>query len=248
MLEQLQAIGLTRNESLVYDMLVQHGPCKAGLLITKLDIHRNAIYEALDALVRKGFATKIKARGVWLFQITEPDSLLTALKRKEQLTNEVIGEIKLLRQQTDQQITVYEGVDSFRAYWISSLERFPEGTIDYTVGVPFHDLWEKALGPKVLQQYMDLRVKKKIVWKTIHFEITDTERELLKKYPDLTEYRVWPKKFSLMGNFNVVHDTVILQTLNHLPRIIEIRDKDLVEVFKGYFDAMWEQAMPVKAK
>lgn len=245
MIENLQILGLTKNESRVYEALIQAGFTKAGPLIAKLDIHRNVVYEALEALIRKGFATKISKRGVWWFQITEPDSIRTMLKRREQIADEVIKEIRLYRQQVEQQITVYEGVDSYRAYWLSSLERFPDGTVDYCVGIPSHELWTKLLGEDGVRQYMDLREKKRIFWKTVHFEITEHERALLKRYPDLTEYRLWSKGFNPIGNFNIIHDTVILQVMTSQSRIIEIRDRDMVTMFKHYFDAIWEDAIPV---
>jgi sugar-specific transcriptional regulator TrmB len=249
MLKELQTLGFTKNESEVYETLVKTGTCKAGQLIAKLDIHRNIVYEALESLIRKGYATKISKRGVWWFQITEPDSILTMLRSKEQIAEEVIKQVKLQRQQTDQQITVYEGVDSYRSYWINSLERFPEGTVDYCLGVPSHSTWVELLGPDVLKKYTDLRVKKRIFWKTIHFKITNAEKELFKLYPDITEYRLWEKDFSPIGNFNIIHDTVILQVMDPIhPRIIEIRDKDMVTLFKGYFDAIWEEAKPIASK
>lgn len=244
MLDQLQAIGLTKNESLVYATLVQNGPSKAGFVITRLDIHRNATYEALDGLIRKGFVTRIKSRGVWVFQITDPDSLLSSIRRREDIAREVIAEIRTQHQQSQQQIVVYEGIESYRRYWLESLRRFPEGTVDYTVGVPPNDVWQQLMG-KSLQPYLDLRAKKKIVWKTIHFSIEDSEREFLKKYPSITEYRLWPQPNSPIGNFNVIHDTVILQVMSESPRIIEIRDRGMVEVFKNYFDIMWAVAKPI---
>lgn len=245
MLEQLLAIGLTTNEAKVYEVLVQESPCKAGLLIIKLDIHRNAVYEALDSLVRKSFATKIRVRGVWQFQITEPDSLITALRRKEQLTNEVIGEIKALRKQTSQQITVYEGVDSYRSYWLGTLDRFPDGTIDYFVGHLSLDEFKKFMGPSY-EGYMAARAKKRFVYKSVIFRVSDDERELVRANPDITEYRVWDKKVPSIGNYNIIGDTIMLQTFGHTPRVIEIRDKDLVAVFRGYFDAMWDEGKPIK--
>lgn len=246
MIKELQTLGFSKNEATVYEGLVSLGQCKAGQLIAKLDIHRNIIYEALESLIKKGYATRISKRGVWWFQITEPDSLLTMLRSKQTIAEEVIKQIKVQRQQVDQQITVYEGVDSYRSYWINSLERFPEGTIDYCLGVPSHDVWTNLLGPEVLNRYLALRLKKKIVWKTIHFSITDTEKEILKSHPDITEYRLWEKGFTPIGNFNVIHDTVILQIMDPVhPRITEIRDKDMVTLFKNYFDAIWEDAKPV---
>jgi len=245
MIQELQVLGLSKNESEVYEALVKSGQCKAGHLIAKLDVHRNIIYEALESLIRKGFATKISKRGVWWFQITEPDSIHTMLKRREQVAAEVIKEIKLYRQQVEQQITVYEGVDSYRAYWISSLERFPEGTVDYTLGGLDITQWYKLMGETALQKYMEIRAKKRIVWKTIQFEITEHDRDMLRKYPEFTEYRLWKKDMAQIGNFNVIHDTVILHVMTESPRIIEIRDKDMVVIFKNIFDAIWEEATPV---
>lgn len=246
MREELQVLGLTRNEAEVYEALVKSGPTKAGVLIARLDIHRNIVYEALDSLIHKGFVTKVEKRGVWWFQITEPDSILTMLRRREQIAAEVIAEIKQVKKQIDQQITVYEGIDSYRAYWLSSLERFPEGTVDYCVGVPSHLEWVNLLGSSAYRKYMELRLKKRIFWKTIHFRITDEEIDLLKAYPELTEYRLWRKDLKPIGNFNIIHDSVILQIAKGVPRIIEIRDPEMVTLFKGYFDAIWEEAQPVK--
>ena len=245
MREELQVLGLTRNEAEVYEALVKSGLTKAGHLIARLEVHRNIVYEALDSLIRKGFVTKISKRGVWWFQITEPDSILTMLKRREQIAEGVIKEIKQARQQIEQQITVYEGIDSYRAYWISSLERFPEGTVDYCLGVPRNAKWESLMGESALKEYREVRRRKNIIWKTILFKVEDVHKEHLEGFPDTTEYRYWQKDFDPIGNFNVIHDTVILQAMTDNPRIIEIRDKDMVTVFKNYFDAIWSESEPV---
>ncbi len=246
MRDELQVLGMTKNEAEVYEQLVKSGQTKAGHLIARLDIHRNIVYEALDSLIRKGFVTKIEKRGVWHFQITEPDSILTMLKRREQIAESVIREIKQARQQIEQQITVYEGIDSYRAYWLSSLERFPEGTTDYCLGVPSQALWVKLLGPAAFKEYTAIRLRKKIQWRTVLTRITEGERELFLQAPELTEYRRWEQSFEPIGNFNVIHDTVILQVMKEdAQRIIEIRDADMVTVFKNYFDAIWAGAKPL---
>ncbi|MBI4128489.1 MAG: hypothetical protein HY460_00430 [Parcubacteria group bacterium] len=245
MKDELQILGLTHNEAVVYEALVKSGQTKAGQLIARLDIHRNIVYEALDSLIRKGFVTKIDKRGVWWFQITEPDSILTMLKRREQIADGVIKEIKQARQQIEQQITVYEGVESLRAYWLSTLERFPEGTTDYCIGLPPNNRWEELMGESALKKYVELRARKKFIWKTVLFELEKGQVEHYKNLPGLTEYRLWPRDIKPVGNFNVMHDTVILQTMTDSPRIIEIRDKDIVTVFKNYFDAIWQDAKPV---
>ena len=247
MREELQVLGMTKNEAEVYEQLVKSGQTKAGHLIARLDIHRNIVYESLESLIRKGFVTKIEKRGVWHFQITEPDSILTMLKRREQIAENVIKEIKKTRQQIEQQITVYEGIDSYRAYWLAAWERMPDGDTDYCLGVPSQGLWKQLLGPAAFKELMDLRRRKKIQWKTVLTNINqDEESKLYQEAPELTEYRLWEQPFEPIGNFNVIHDTVILQIMKEdAQRIIEIRDPDMVTVFRDYFDAIWNAAKPI---
>ena len=245
MQKELQLIGLGKNEAQVYEALTQYGPCKAGLLIIKLDIHRNLIYQSLEKLVFKGLATKFIKKGVWNFQITDPASLLSSFRQKENILKEIVKGIQTYQHKAFQQIIVYEGIESYRDYWVNSLERIPAGTIDYCVGAPTNKVWKEMLG-KEYESYLNLRLKKKIKWKTIHFKITESEIQMLKKYPALTEYRLWPRDIECMGNFNIIHDTLILHSIAEPPRIIEIRDASLVLIFKNYFDMMWDKAKPVK--
>lgn len=245
MIKELQTIGFTKNEAVVYDALVQHGPCKAGLLINKLDIHRNIVYQSLEKLILKGFATKFEKKKVWHFQITDPNSLLTKINQQKNIFSEIIKTIQLQQNKSNQQIVVYEGLESYRDYWIQSLKRVPEGSIDYTVGAPTNEVWIDLLGERY-EEYLALRLKKKIHWKTIHFKITESEKQMLRDHPTLTEYRLWPRDIECKGNFNIIHDTVILHTTTDPVRVVEIRDKDLVFIFKNYFDMMWEKSKPVK--
>ena len=247
MQKKLRSIGLTKNEAKVYEELAREGQCKAGLLINRLDIHRNIVYQSLESLIHKGLAAKIIKRGVRHYQITDPNSLLSSLRRKESLIESVIQEIQTFQHASHQQIVVYEGIESYRQYWVDSLKRFPEGTIDYTAFAPTNYGWAKVMGRKAHKEYMDLRIKKKIKWKTIHFDIKKGEKEMLKRYPNITEYRLLKRSLGFIGNFNVIHDTVILHVFKEPYRIIEIRDKDLVSVFRIYFNILWEQAKPIKA-
>ena len=244
---ELQVLGLGKNESTVYEALVSYGPCRAGELITKLDIHRNLIYQSLEKLIGRGFATKVQVRGVWTFQITDPHSLLSAFRLKENMLTAIIEQINTKKIRSDQQIVVYEGVESYRNFWISSLERIPVGTIDYVLGGSIDvSGWVEFMGPDY-DRYNALRQKKHIVWKTIHFnELTPTDRAVLEENTELTEYRVIPRNIKQDGNVNVIHDTVILHTWANPPRIIEIRDPLLVIMFKNYFDILWDIADPTE--
>ena len=211
----------------------------------KVYFDRNLVYQSLESLILKGYATKVIKGKIWHFQITDPKSLLTSLRQKENILSQVIEQIQTFQHKTDQQIVVHEGIESFRNFWINSLERAPVGTTDYIAGGLGNEKWAKILGDSY-RHYEELRFKKKIQWKAIVFEINETDLNVLRKYPKLTEHRLWPRDTEPIGNFNIMHDTVILQAITDPPRIIEIRDKDMVTIFKNFFDMMWEKSKPVK--
>lgn len=162
MIKELQAIGLSKNESKVYEALVKYGPVKAGELIVKLDMHRNLVYQSLDSLVHKAFATKVMQRGVAVYQITDPESLLTSIRRKEEIFRDVLSEIQSYHNQASNQITVYEGPESYRHFWISSIGRAPEGTVDHVAGAGLPN-WYDIMGERALKKYFKIAKKKESV-------------------------------------------------------------------------------------
>ncbi len=246
MKKDLQQLGLTKNESLVYEQLVHHGPCKAGLIIPKLDIHRNLVYRALESLIEGGYVTKVIERGVWHFHITDPHILLTNIRRREEVFTSVLQEIESHQSRKNNQIVVYDGIESYRRFWIDSLKRVPDGTVDYVAGGELTD-WYPIMGEKCMKEYFDIARKKKIEWRQIYFEKDPKEIQKLKNasVPHQSRLVKLKKPLKFAGNFNVMHDFVLLHTMGKTPRIIEMRDKDLVSLFKNYFDVLWEQGEEV---
>jgi sugar-specific transcriptional regulator TrmB len=242
MIRELQLLGMTRNEAMAYAALVKNGPCKAGQLIADLNLHRNLVYQALENLILKGYAAKISVRGVWRFQITEPDVLLGNLRRHEDIARNLIEEISAVSQNISRFMKMHEGIESYRRYWLTTIDRVPKGTVDYVAGGEIKK-WAELMG-KHLEDFRKSCVKKDIFWKTIYFGITDSEKKLLREWPIKIEARNWKgviqSKFT--GNFNIIHDSVILHTLEEPPRIFEIRDKVITSMFQNYFSIMWEQA------
>jgi len=243
MIKELQLLGMSRNEAIVYWALVKSGPCRAGALIEELDIHRNIVYQALEHLIYKGYAAKISVRGVWQYQITEPGVILSNLKRHEDVARSVIEEISSFSRNAARFIKVHEGVDSYRRYWSAALERVPVGTIDYVAGGNT-EYWSEFMGKSYLDAYWKICREKEIRWKTLYFGVTDAERKFLRSAPLNVEARncTGPVPQAFTGNFNIIHDSVILHTMQKPPRIIEMRDEAMVPMFQNYFDILWHQA------
>jgi ATP-binding cassette subfamily F protein 3 len=157
--KELQVVGLGKNEALVYEALISHAPCKAGLLITKLDIHRNLIYQSLEKLIHKGFVTKVKVRGVWTFHITDPQALLSAFRRQESVLSTIIEQFEI-KQQTEnanyefnlnekRKLEEFIGTNKQRLYRVSS-EKFDKTKHEGRMGFNTKRSWSEAgLGHKI---------------------------------------------------------------------------------------------------
>lgn len=245
MIEKLEELHLSPSEAKVYVALVKLGQTSAGAIIKESNLHRSVVYESLHKLVDRKMVFQLDKNKIAYFQATDPAAILENTFYQEQIALEVIPELKKLIDTGLPQITIYEGAESYRQYWLNAYKKLPIGSIDYVSG---------SIGKK-FQDYMGLldkestaiRVKRKIKWQMIIYEKDyDYELELLKKYPKLHEYRLIDKKMAKNGNFNIFNeDTLVLHSAIE-PLLIEIKNKSLAKIFKDTFDILWEIGKPVK--
>ena len=95
-------------------------------------------------------------------------------------------------------------------------------------------------------EWHKIRESKKIKLKMIIYELVKSEKEILYKMPELTEYRLISKDTEVPSNVNIYDDTILLLIFdNERPTVIEIRNKDLVKGYLNYFHILWEQGRQV---
>ncbi len=242
-ISQLQSLNLSLNESKVYEALLSIGQTSAGEIIKRVQLHRSVVYETLDKLIDKKLVFKIEKKNIAFFQATDPSRLLQNIKSQEDIALDLIPKLKDLVDTKLPEITVYEGIEAYKRFWIDSVKRMPIGAIDYGAG-SIGQLWWDYMG-KDAETYFKISVKKKIKWKLIVFTKTSLDVELLKKYPKLQEQRIIEKGAASEGNFNVLgEESVILHSATE-PLIIEIKNPTLVRVFKNIFDILWSVGKPL---
>jgi sugar-specific transcriptional regulator TrmB len=236
---QLQGLNLSLNEAKVYEALLKIGQTSAGEIIRKTGLHRSVVYETLDKLIDRKLVFKIEKKNIAHFQPTDPQRILQNIKTQEEVALDLIPKLKDMINTKLPEITVYEGVEAYRRFWINSVKRLPEGATDYGAG-SIGQRWWDYMG-KDAQTYFKISVKKKIKWKLIIFTKTPSDVELLKKYPTLHEQRIIEKGAASEGNFNVLgEESVVLHSATE-PLIIEIKNPTLVRVFENIFRILWEK-------
>tara|TARA_B100001971_G_C18217072_1_gene554591 strand:- start:825 stop:1568 length:744 start_codon:yes stop_codon:yes gene_type:complete len=76
-------LGLTNNEIEVYLTLLRKGSISVNKIAERSGLHRQAVYDALDRLLEKGFVSFVIRNSKKYFQGINPEKILGYLKEKE---------------------------------------------------------------------------------------------------------------------------------------------------------------------
>jgi HTH-type transcriptional regulator, sugar sensing transcriptional regulator len=241
---KLQALGLSKNEAAVYIALLKVGQTSAGKIIEKTNLHRSVVYETLHKLTDRKMVFQLDKKRIAYFQATDPARILQDILAKEEIAQEIMPALKILVDTKLPEIKIYEGVESYREFWMNSFKTLPRGSTDYVAG-SIGKKWQEHMGEDV-DKFLKLRVERQIQWKMIIFEKDDVEFDIFKKYPKLHDYRFINKKFSRTGNFNIFNNDTLILHLAVEPMIIEIKNVGLATAFRNIFDILWEMGKEVK--
>ncbi len=116
MRKTLISYGLSDKEVEVYLESLKLGESTANKIATKTDLARSTIYDILESLKNKGLINQFKKDKKLFFAASDPNTLITKLKEKEQLINEILPDLKELQEyhQDPSIITIYKGTTGLR--------------------------------------------------------------------------------------------------------------------------------------
>lgn len=242
--KSLEQLNLSKNEAAVYVALLKLGQSPAGKIISETRLHRSVVYETFAKLVNRKLVFKLDKKKISYFQATSPDRILESIEAQKSLAEKLVPELKGLFDANLPEITVYEGLESYRQFWLESARKMPVGSVDYVAG-SIGEKWQELMGPDT-EKFIETRIKRKIKWQMVIFDRDDLEFELLKKHPLLHEYRLINKAISKKGNFNIFNDDTLVLHSTAEPMVIAIKNKNLVKVFRDLFDLLWETGTEIK--
>jgi len=238
LITKLEALHLNQNEAKVYLALLEIGQTSAGNIIKSVQLHRSVVYEALDKLISKKLVFKLIRKNISYFQPTNPERLMENVENEKEIVKEILPSLKNMIDEKLPEIIIHEGIEAYRRFWLDSVRNMPVGSTDY-VAISIGDKWIEYLG-KDVKKYMKIKTERQIKWKMIVFDLNLVEMEMVRKNPELNEYRLIKRDFPREGNYNVFNDdTLILHSIVE-PMIIEIKSKNLAKVFRSNFDLLWE--------
>jgi len=230
-LETLQDLGLTHNEALVYKALLELGPSLAGIISRKTGLHRRTVYDTTEMLIKKGLVGYILKNNRRLFQASSPKKFLDIITEKENSIKTLLPEMLSFYHKTQEkeETNFYKGKDGLKTVFQDQLENNKEVLILGASESAFEIL------PFYFKWYDKDRIKKKIKVKIIASD------KLKKKIP-FCEIRYLPKKYANPLAINIYKDKVSIILWNKNPIAIVIKNKEISDGYKKYFELMWNIA------
>ncbi len=240
--ELLQKLGLSLNESRVYEALLYLGESNVNKISIKSKVHRRNVYDSLNKLMEKGLASETFVKGEKFFKPTNPERLKEIIKEKETALDFSLLDMKKIYQSVQPEAEAYffRGVEGFKNYLQLILEQ--KQTV-YFIGAKAFWL------DKRLQHYVTHfdRERKKLGIQFMHlfdYEVKEQKPEILKLVQG--HYKFFPKEYSsatavdIFGDYVVTFVGVKVGELYEEPLQFVLKSKLLAEGYRKFFQFMWD--------
>ena len=229
--QALQKAGLTGNEAIVYLQLLKNGEQSANEIAKRISMDRTLAYTVINHLIEKGMANYIIKSNKKFFKASNPEHLLNPIKEKEAIVKDLIENLKSIKteEKTEQEINIYEGKEAIRKMYM--LIRNHKDMVSFgATGRAYDYLYE---APALAKEIMKNGLKGRIITSPKFKDHPMTKiRDLEIRYLDIDSEATT----TIFGNYVLIHMS------KHKPYGIFIRNKEIAETYRKYFEVLWKSA------
>ncbi|MEK6953010.1 MAG: helix-turn-helix domain-containing protein [Nanoarchaeota archaeon] len=240
----LEEIGLTKGEVKVYLTLLKTGETTTGKIIEEAQISSGKIYEILYKLIKKGLVSYIIKEKTKYFQSASPNRILDflhekekALKNKEmEIEKQLPSLFELQKPKKEYETTLFKGLKGIQAAIFEALDFLDKDDEVLVMGIrstkdeQYNMLWKR---------WHQARMQKKIKCKAI-FSDKDSKYYQSFKQMKLTQVKV------LQGitpsAIDIIKDKVLIFTYEKEPSCLSIKNPEIAQSFKTFFETLWRIA------
>lgn len=238
LLDILQKIGLSENESKVYISALALGPSKIMQIAQAGNINRTTVYPVIESLKHKGLM-RIEVQGFKKLYVAEsPEKLEQVLEQRKSEFKKVLPEFLNLYQ--------LEGSESFIKYYegVAGIKTVYEGLLndiqpheDYMV-LGQMDAWYNV-DPKYFKKFIERRAKLPITIRLLLRDsaLTQKQKKFEKNYNE--EIKILSPKTALNANMVIIPKKIVLHQLIEPIAAIVIENKSVVKTMQEVFEIMW---------
>ncbi|MBI2662167.1 hypothetical protein HYX11_01780 [Candidatus Woesearchaeota archaeon] len=244
-LKVLEKIGLTKNESIIYQTLLRLGTSKTGEILKKSGLNSGKIYEILDSLKVKGLLSESLINNIKYFTVAPPSQILEYIKDKkediekeEMMIKSALPELEKLRDLTTKETKsiTYTGLRGIKTAADEALATLKPKEDILAMGVTelkdeqFNNFWER---------WQMKRINSQISQKMIFSEKSQYYQKFIKsKYTQAKVLTgITPVTVDIFGE-----DKTLILNYGESPSCILIYDKNTAQSFRQFFKQLWKRA------
>lgn len=240
-------IGLSPNESLVYDFLLKNGESSAGEIIKTTPLKRGVVYNNLASLIKKDLINWKKKDKIAYFSPNHPEKLREFMENKENELQEaeknlsanlpkLISDFNLISGRPG--IRIYEGLDGVKKTINDSLS-CQETLRTFADAEAVVKNIEK-INNKYVAEREKLGIKKRIILPNNDFSI----KYLQNYHRDITDIKLIDyKKYYFTAVMQIYDGKVVYINFTDNFKIgIIIEDPNIYQMQKSLFDFIWERS------
>jgi len=235
----LTDIGLERNEARVYTALLRLKSASAGEIAKHTGMHRRSVYDTVDGLLRKGFATYIRKNDIRYYQTAGIEKLREEVKRKENALESIHTQLASLEnRRVEHGVAVYEGIGGVKSAIHSIFDQASESSELTGFG---EKSGLSSLASEFVDKMTQIRKRKKIRMRRLVNRSPDIVKKLSKSHwgQYLHDQKLMPEGFqSPLGIWTCGEKTVILY-LKDNPLAIVVESPEISKGFKEQFEFFW---------
>jgi HTH-type transcriptional regulator, sugar sensing transcriptional regulator len=237
MIPELENIGFDEKEAKIYLALLKIGKGTVNQILLKTNIERRTIYDVLERLIQKGYASYYKEDKTTTYIPTEPKTILQNLEDKKESFQKIIPQLTQLKEKDENvQVELLKGKDGLNMIFY---DIYNSGETHYSFGKVnlFNEKYNLDL-KKILSKLELKGMSEKIIYPKGHQMMTIKKGE----YRQLDEKMMPPTPVVIYG------DTTCLFIFSEPPITIRIKNKEIARTYMTYFQTYWNMSKKVKRK
>jgi sugar-specific transcriptional regulator TrmB len=235
--EQIKKAGLTENEAIVYQTLLELGPKGAGTISRRTGLHRRVIYDVMDRLLGKGLIGYIVENGKKMFSVSNPQRFIEIIEEQKKEINDVLplmlAEYNTAKDKQREDTLFFKGKEGLKSVFEDQLSTGKEILV----------LGGSPLAYEILEYYFVWFDKKRVKQKIKTRILFDGELKNKHVKVPLSEIRYLPEKYSSPLAINIYGEKVaIILWSKENPFAIVIKNKEISEGYRKHFEMMWKNS------
>ncbi|MFA5945757.1 MAG: helix-turn-helix domain-containing protein [Patescibacteria group bacterium] len=163
----LTKVGLSQNEAKIYLCLLKIIEGTAFQIAKRADIPRTTVYASLESLKAQGLVTSFRKNNVFYFTAENPKQILTILRHKQEIMNELLPSLQALSVGTDIQpsVKMFTGTQGLKLAFEDILETLKSTGEKVLYAAAYPDVMDAL--PKYYHEWVKRREKLDVTTKMI---------------------------------------------------------------------------------